>query len=176
MTDHVFIDESKQRAYLLVAAVVVPSDLKPSRQILKGLLLPNQRRIHMKDESNGRRRTIASSIATMGITATVYQAGQDHRTQLACRRACLAHLVKDRANAQRSRLVIDRDESLVPRDRQCLIDAMRVHGLDSSRLTYEHDKAHHEPLLALPDAIAWCWAKGGYWRSYVRDVVEQVYV
>lgn len=29
-------------------------------------------------------------------------------------------------------------------------------------------------LLAVPDAIAWCWAKGGQWRDRVQLLVTEV--
>jgi hypothetical protein len=29
-------------------------------------------------------------------------------------------------------------------------------------------------LLAIPDAIAWCWAKGGDWRRRIESVVTDV--
>jgi len=32
-------------------------------------------------------------------------------------------------------------------------------------LQYAHHRAATEELLTLSDAIAWCWAKGGHWRS-----------
>jgi len=51
VSNHIFVDESKQRGYLLVASVVVPSDLDSVRRVLRGLVLPGQRRLHMKDES-----------------------------------------------------------------------------------------------------------------------------
>ena len=28
-----------------------------------------------------------------------------------------------------------------------------------------------EQLLGIPDAFAWCWAKGGHWRSHIRPVI-----
>jgi hypothetical protein len=28
-----------------------------------------------------------------------------------------------------------------------------------------------ELMLAVPDAIAWCWAKGGVWKARIRPVV-----
>src|SRR5664280_573597 len=40
---HVFVDETKQRGYLLVASVVVPSDLDSVRRMLRGLVLHRHR-------------------------------------------------------------------------------------------------------------------------------------
>ena len=68
MSGHIFVDESKRRGYLLVATVVVPGDLDSIRRVLRGLVLPRQRRLHMKDESDQRRRSIATAIAVSGVT------------------------------------------------------------------------------------------------------------
>jgi hypothetical protein len=70
VSGHVFVDESKRRGYLLVASVVVPGDLDSVRRVLRGLVLPGQRRLHMKDENDQRRRSIASAITVSGVTAT----------------------------------------------------------------------------------------------------------
>ena len=79
MSGHVF-DETKCRGYLLVAGVVVPGDLAPTRRMLRGLVLPGQRRLHMKDENDQRRRSIATAIAVSGVTATTYDAGRRRAT------------------------------------------------------------------------------------------------
>ncbi len=62
VNNHVFVDETKRRGYLLVASVVVPGDVESLRRMLRGLVLPGQRRLHMKDESD-RRRSIATAIS-----------------------------------------------------------------------------------------------------------------
>ena len=33
-------------------------------------------------------------------------------------------------------------------------------------------RANDELLLCLPDAIAWCWAKGGHWRTRITTAVR----
>jgi hypothetical protein len=35
-------------------------------------------------------------------------------------------------------------------------------------------RAYEESLLAIPDAIAWSWAKGGHWRARVSEIVTDV--
>ena len=41
-------------------------------------------------------------------------------------------------------------------------------------MQYRHEAAAAEELLAVPDAIAWCWAKGGDWRRRVEALVVDV--
>jgi len=84
-----YVDETKRRGYLLVAAVVLPPDLDSVRKVLRGLVLPGQRRLHMKDENDQRRRSIATAIAVSGVTATIYDAGRRYRTNASdAQRAC----------------------------------------------------------------------------------------
>jgi len=47
VSGEVFIDETKHRNYVVVAAVVVPGDLAGLRHTVRGLVLPGQRRVHM---------------------------------------------------------------------------------------------------------------------------------
>jgi len=35
-------------------------------------------------------------------------------------------------------------------------------------------EGHEEPLLAMPDAIAWCWQRSGEWRHRIRELVTEV--
>lgn len=91
-----------------------------------------------------------------------------YRTEGERRRACLRALVGDIAASGCTRLVLERDESLVRADKQTLIEAM--HATDYHNFEYVHDKAHGQPLLAIPDAIAWAWAAGGDWLQACRSI------
>jgi len=58
-------------ATCLVAGVVLPEDLDAIRRVLRGLVLPGQRRLHMKDESAPRKRYIATAISVSEVQATI---------------------------------------------------------------------------------------------------------
>jgi hypothetical protein len=52
------------------------------------------------------------------------------------------------------------------RDRQgvhLVLEALDVHG----QMIYEHLRPFEEPLLWIPDAIAWAWGAGGDWRRRI---------
>ena len=170
---HVFVDETKYRGYVLVAAVVLPNDLDSLRKMVRGLVLPGQRRLHMKDESAPRKRSIAAAIATSGIRAVAYDAGRRYRTERDRRAACLQAVVTDLAGAGSTTLVLERDDTLLSWDNQRLIEFTRPAGCRDT-LRYEHRTAATEQLLALPDAIAWCWAQGGDWRRRIETLVTDV--
>jgi hypothetical protein len=170
---HIFVDETKRRGYLLVASVVVPAELDSVRKVLRGLVLPGQRRLHMKDESDQRRRSIATAITVSGITATIYDAGRRYGNERERRAACLHALVIDAARRGDAMLVIEQDDTLLSRDNQHLIEYTREVSCRDT-LRYEHRRASAELLLAVPDAVAWCWAKGGDWRRRIEPVVTDV--
>ncbi len=172
MSGHVFVDETKRRGCLLAAAVVVPPDLDAVRKVLRGLVLPGQRRLHMKDENDQRRRSIATAIAVSGVTATIYDAGRRYRNERERRAACLHALVADAARRGDAMLVLEQDDTVLSWDNQCLIEATRAAGCRDT-LRYEHRNAASELLLAVPDAVAWCWAKGGDWRRRIQPIVTK---
>jgi hypothetical protein len=58
-------------------------------------------------------------------------------------------------------------------DRRWLYQRVRKAGCTET-LEYRHLRAYEEPLLAIPDAVAWCWVKGGEWRGRVEPLVEHV--
>lgn len=173
MNRRVYVDETKQRGYLLVAAVVVVGDLSTARKELRTLVLPGQRALHMNAERDARRRAIADTIARMNIEVTVYDAGKRYRTDRDRRAACLGGLVTDECRHDRSRITLEVDETLRSWDNQRLIELTRAADA-RSRIEYTHETAAAELLLCIPDAVAWCWAKGGHWRDRIRAVVTAV--
>jgi hypothetical protein len=173
VSGHIFVDETKRRGYLLVASVVVPGDLDSVRRMLRGLVLPGQRRLHMKDENDQRRRSIATAISVSGVTATIYDAGRRYRNERERRAACLHALIIDAAQRGDTRLILEQDDTLLSWDNQRLIEFTREASCRDT-LRYEHRRAASELLLAVPDAIAWCWAKGGDWRRRIEPIVTDV--
>lgn len=68
MSGHVFVDESKQRDYLFVAAGVMPGDLAGARRAVRAHVMPGQRRLHLRKESDARRNAIVDAVASIGAT------------------------------------------------------------------------------------------------------------
>lgn len=173
MVSQFFLDETKHRGYqLVVVAVEAPEEAEDLRKIMRGLVLKGQRRVHMKKEDDSRRRAIAAAICGAGVVATVYDAGRRYPRELDARNACLQALIEDVAAKREVRLVLEQDDSLLDWDRRTLYALTRQSG--AVDLRYEHRRAAVEPVLAVPDAIAWCWAKGGDWRRRIEPVVGEV--
>ncbi len=128
----------------------------------------------MKREQARRRRAILLAVTDAGVEATIYDAARRFPTDLAARKACLETMVKDLASLEENvRILIERDDSLVTADRRHLYELVRGAGA-VDRLGYKHGKAHEEPLLALPDIVAWAWVRSGEWRRRLGPVVKQV--
>lgn len=167
-----FIDESKARDYLMVAAVIPSVDTATTRTLLRSLMMAGQPRLHMKKESEPRKKQIAAALVRSGVQAVVYTADQ-HTGELAARAICLNAVIADAARHGISRLVLERDDSLIRWDSQRLIELTRQHHCRDT-LTYQLLTARQELLLCIPDAIAWCWAKGGHWHRRIQPAVTTV--
>jgi len=170
VTAHVFVDESKRGGYLVTAAAVLASDLGRARPRVRGLILPGQRRLHCTHESDNRRKQILDVIAELRPAVTIYDGSAHHRRRQ--REACLNGLIADLATAGTRMLVLETDESVLELDRRILYRSTRLHGCEA--LEYRHHRAHEEPLLAIPDALAWCWQRGGPWKVRAREFVVAV--
>lgn len=168
---HVYVDESKRRGYVLAAVVVPSHELADLRRVVAGLALSGQRRVHMKKESDARKKGIADVICRAGVNAAVYDAGRYH-DELVARAACLGALIADVGPDAETLIVLEQDDSLIDWDRRQLFALVRAAGPTQPR--YRHERAGAEHLLALPDAIAWCWARGGPWRRRIAPAVSTV--
>lgn len=172
MPVHAFVDETKVRGLLVVAAVLEPRDLAPSRAAMRSLLLPRQSRLHFVKERDDRKGQILNTVTGLPVRISLYDAGR-LRDGRAARRLCLEHIVADLATLSAHRLVIEQDDSLFRSDQETLYRAVRRSGVEST-LVYEHLSPRLEPLLWIPDAVAWSWAKGAPWRERVSPVVHDV--
>jgi hypothetical protein len=174
VTTWVYVDESKRSSYLLAAVTV--EERTAARRAVRGLILPGARRLHMHNESVRRRERIVASLVTMPIRATVYEARSAHRTERDARAACLRALVE---NLMRSggngAVLLERDDGMVRFDAATLygaIQAGRRAGYGGT-LHFDHQRAYEEELLALPDIVAWCWARSGLWRRRLAPILTE---
>ena len=169
---HVFVDESKAGPYLLVASVVLPTDLGAARGAVRALHLPRQSRIHMTGEDDSRRGKILTAFEKAGLRATIYRAA-GYKTNIAAREACIDTLVRPLAIEPTARVTFECDQSQDERDRKQLYRLVRELGC-TERVQYEHRLATAEPLLAVPDAIGWAYARGGDFRKRAMSLITKV--
>jgi len=171
MPKYVFVDETKERGYLITAAAFLPGDITMARRVMRGQVMPGQRRTHFTKESNARRKQILDVISGLNPEVRIYDASSVSRRKQ--REACLEGLVEDLMACDARLLVLEKDESIEELDKRLLYRRVRELGC-SETLEYRHLRAQEEPLLAIPDAIAWCWHRGGHWKTYVKEMVVSV--
>ncbi len=111
-------------------------------------------------------------MAGLGAKVTIYDASALASPRYA-RAACLEAIVADASDIGAHRLVLEQDDSLLRSDQRLLYQQVRKVGC-AETLAYEHMRPSAECLLWVPDAVAWCWAKGGDWKRRVRSMVGDV--
>jgi len=177
MNRHVYLDETKAKSYVLAAVSVDGRHVEELRQRIRILILPGQTSLHMRSESERRRKQILSIALQLvhdyALDVSLYDAGVSD-SELVRRNRCLRAIVAANAADRQIQLIFDRDETLVRSDRQTLIEAIREAKL-SDHVRYSHVGRRQDQLLAMPDVFAWCWNRGGPWRKAVQGHLSGVH-
>jgi hypothetical protein len=164
---HAFVDESARRVdYLICAATLSVRDLGSSRTTLRNLRARGQRRLHFADESDPRRRKILSAMAELETETIIYMTR--HRDQVRARAAILETMVPQLRERGVRRLLLDARQGQDQRDRATIYQA--VGSSPDPEFSYDHQPSASEPLLWIPDAVAWAWGRGGHWQTRVKDL------
>lgn len=169
MSAHVFVDEVKEGGFLFAAATVLPGDLKAARRTISSLVKPEQKYLHFHKERDARRSKILDAIFTLNPEIVIYDGS--HKPRRHQRDACLECLIDDLADTRAQMLTLATDDSVVDADKKLLYQRVRKAGC-AETLRYRHLRPHEEPLLTIPDAIGWCWNRGGQWKQRVAPLVS----
>ena len=167
--DKVFVDESKERGYFLVATSSEISALRHSDKALKKLLKPSQRRLHFKSERDSRRREILSLMSRLDLSVTVFVC--QGLSEKEARALCLKALIGMAVDSEIFSLVIERDESIVQADRRVIAGILLA---QETSLPYSLVGPHEHPLLWVSDAVAWSFNSGGDWLRRSSPIVDEV--
>ncbi len=162
---HAFADESVRRdSYLICATAIAVPNLVSTRTALRCMRASGQRRIHFVSESDRRRRTILARMSDLETTTVIYVAHS--RNQVKSRTAIVQIMVPDLRGRGVSRLVLDSRDGQDNHDRSAIYHSLRIGR--GPHFSYAHQRSAEEPLLWIPDAIAWAWGRGGEWRKRVQ--------
>lgn len=164
-----FVDESKTKGYTMVAAIVADDAVPALRGDVRSLVLPGQRRIHFTKERDKRKRLILSRLVDLGVRAQVFYCAA--KSAVVGREVCLTAIVAHAVEHKCFRIVFERDESTERADRKFLYGEVRKRGL-ADVFKYDFKASHDEPLLWIPDAIAWSHVKGGDWKRRTKPLVD----
>ena len=168
---HVFVDESKSKAYYVAALVIAPADVSVARRAIAALRRPGQRRVHFKSESNDSRNAFLNGAIQAGLSTRLYIVRNS--PDKVARPLCLVRLLDDLVAVGGTKLVLETDESLQLADRRLI--AQHLKSLPGGeKLQYMHCRAHEEPLLWVSDAVAWCHQKGGEWIRKAAPLVNGI--
>lgn len=171
MTRQAFVDESFRRDYLVCAVIVEARQVTSARQQAVQLLRRGQSRVHMAKESAANRRVILARVSNMSVNANVVTVSVADRSQRTARDLCLRRLVIELLDAGVTRMVIescDQDR----RDTQVIGDALATAGRTGA-LEVQHLRPHDEPMLWLPDVIAWAFGNTEPWRRLVAALIAR---
>jgi len=99
-------------------------------------------------------------MAALEAFSVVYVAKSPN--QVKARTAIIETMIHDLRNRGVSRLILDSREGQDHHDRSTIRQALSTQP--GPELTYDHHPSASEPLLWIPDAVAWTWGRGGDWR------------
>jgi hypothetical protein len=162
-TLHAWVEESMHLAgpgldegvYLLAATIADVGQVEDVRGRLRSLLIGKNQRLHWRDETSKRRRTIAATIAEYDIAHTVVIGTplNQHKQERA-RRICMELLLIELDRRGIDQVWIEsRKSSQDARDLK-MLDAVRSKKLISSSLRLDFAQPTAEPMLWIPDAVA----------------------
>lgn len=167
----IYVDESKAKAYLIVAVIVSPGQAAGFRKRMIGLRMPRQGHIHFVNERDSRRKMILDELVDMAIRARVYSISG--LNPIAARPQLLGALMDDLQALGATTLTLELEETALKSDELVLRNGLLKRSL-KHQVEYAHRTKSEEPLLWIADAIAWSYARGGDYRRRAQPLIESV--
>ena len=168
---YAFVDESRNGRYTLCLVRVPTSTLTELRKTMDSLRKKGQVRIHMKQESDARRREILDRlIALPGWNSVVIESARNSRVGAETRQKLFLLLAQHKIWPSIDQLIVE-DSTDRDRDKRTL-NWLAKNGSHAFRFSFK--RPAEDSGLWAADAIAWAFAKGGVWRNRVIDRVEKI--
>ena len=166
----VFVDESiRSSGYIMCAVALDSRVLSQARSRLRTLARGNTGRIHMSECSKQQRREILRGIQNLDFSASIYLGLPKYRNKFERPRdRCLRSIFEDFSNDAQ---IIIESGSVDKQDYELI---RKVVGEGKKFPYVEHLAPHLEPLLWLPDIIAWSYGRDSEWKSAVLQKIEKV--
>jgi hypothetical protein len=170
MLSNSYIDESVRGSqYLLAAVIVEHTRHQDIRRELKGLRQFGRSSLHMHKEVIGRKRLIANSVSQMEIACVLAVQELSGQSLMSARNTCLNELAGHTLIRATSQLTLESSNS-IELDKKILSNS--AYEYSGKFPHYRHLPSAQEPLLWLPDIIAWCVGKGGEFENLVRPLLR----
>jgi hypothetical protein len=165
-----YVDESQRSSHYLMAAVAIDSSTLAEVRRVVGQFRPGggQARRHFVKESAATRRKLLDAYRALPGVSIVVADDQRGDSAVDQRRRCVSLLVGALLPFGVDRIVFDHTDSVQrDRDRQVLAPLLAQTGV-----AYSHEVAHTtEPMLWIPDAVAWCAGAKPEWRAQLEGWV-----
>ena len=124
---HVFVDESKSKAYILAAVIVEPGKTASLRKTLKSFLKPRQGHVHFVNESHSRRKQILDGLEEFGVRVRIYRV--TGLNPILARGFCLGALMDDLEALNVTKLIFELEESALRSDENLLRQGLLKRGI-----------------------------------------------
>lgn len=173
MSHTTYVDECKLGGFTLAASSIPCGEVTRLRATVNGLRMPAQPRIHFVSESPQRRKHIITTLTEAGAIKTVVYDARGIVNIKDGRDTAMARMAADQAAIPASRIVIESDDSLIATDQAIIRDQLEKAGV-TEIVGVDHMKAYEEQLLAVPDAVAWCFTHGGEWAKLAEPLIANV--
>lgn len=138
---------------------------------MSSLRVPGSRRVHMTSDANSRKRFVAA-IADMNVEARLYVASTKGGSQRRARSDCLRRLTPDLIGVGVCNLYLESCDQ--DRADRLVLTASRAEADADHSFYFDHRRPHEEPMLWIPDVIAWAWGKDRVRRARVSHLVTDV--
>jgi hypothetical protein len=171
MSCNTYVDESARNNYLLCGVNVQQNEISEVRDTLRALRPRSQSRIHMYQESKATQAALLREIRALNVSSWIISISVQVAKLPNSRFIAISKIAGIESFRESRLLVMDQSSSYVG-DKRVLSQVARK--VDYQFPHYRHMNSRHEPLLWLPDIIAWCYGRGGTWRDAVEPLVTEV--
>ena len=169
----VFIDESKAKDFILCAVSIDNNALHLARSVTRQQVMPGQRYVHFVSESRNRKLAILNAYSNINLTADFFIVKDGTPAQR--RSKALRQLVRTLPSSTSVNLIFDNDENYTSMDREILREELTRMSM-VPLVSYSHLPSRNEPLLWLPDALAWTKAKGKEWNRQLEKFSSRTHL
>lgn len=166
-----FVDESiRGQRYLMACVLVQAHDMPKMRADVGELAGTKSSRVHFNAELASRRQVLLQTFAELPIESLVLICRRrEGVTEFEARSRCLAYIVAALQFRSVDRLVIESRQDDVDDERTIHRERQR-----EPRLVFEHRRGTDEPLLWIPDGVAWAVGAGPRWSEILGARVSQI--
>ena len=167
------MDESKAKDFILCAVSIDNHALHLARSVTRQQVMPGQRYVHFVSESRNRKLAILNAYSNINLTADFFIVKDG--TPAHSRSKALRQLVRTLPSSTSVNLIFDNDENYTAMDREILREELTRMSL-VPLVSYSHLPSRNEPLLWLPDALAWTKAKGKEWNLQLEKFSSRTHL